>query len=119
AIDDREARREVLAPPRIWSFARGFQDEPRSAVGAVDHFKRSSHLASAVRHDAHVACEELCHRIEITRLSCRHECGQELRMFPIDLARPRRRHGCATRSLRAYVRAGAGGKLPARSLASL
>ena len=60
-----------------------------------------------------------CHRIEITRLSCRHECGQELRMFRIDLARTRRRDGGVAWPDVAHVRAGAGGELPARRLAPL
>ena len=40
-------------------------------------------------------------------------------MFRIDLTRTRRRHGRAAWSRRAHVRAGAGGKLPARRLAPL
>ena len=66
--------------------ARGIHQELRHAVGAVDDLLRGPHLAAAVRHDARIAREELCQSIEITRLSCRHERGQKLRMFCIDRA---------------------------------
>jgi hypothetical protein len=71
AIYGCNAHREVRAPPGIWPFARGVNQEPRHAVGAVDHLLRGPHLAATVRHDARVAREELRQSIEITRLSCR------------------------------------------------
>src|SRR5262245_27035251 len=111
AINGRKAQREVLAPPRIRAFALGVKQELRHAIGTLDHVQRRPHLAAAVCHDARVAREELRHRIEITRLGCRHECGHELRMFRVDLARTLRRSRAAW-SRGAYVRACAGGKLP-------
>ena len=93
AVDGRKAQREVVAPPRTWAFARDVNQEPRRAIGALDHVQRRPHLAAAVRHDAHVAREQLRQCIEIARLGCRRECGHELRMFRIDLARTRRRRG--------------------------
>lgn len=76
-----------------------------------------THLAAAVRHDAHVTRKQLRQRMEIARACCRHECGYELLMLRIDLARTCRRRDGAARSHRADVLACAGGKLPARSLA--
>ena len=54
-----------------WAFARDVNQEPRRAIGAVDHVQRRLHLAAAVRHDAHVAREQLRQCIEIARLGCR------------------------------------------------
>ena len=71
AVDGRKAQREVVAPPRTWAFARDVNQEPRRAIGAVDHVQRRPHLAAAVRHDAHVAREQLRQGIEIARLGCR------------------------------------------------
>ncbi len=59
AVDGRNAQREVRAPPGICAFARSVNQEPRLAIGAVDHLLRGPHLAATVRHDAHVAREEL------------------------------------------------------------
>jgi hypothetical protein len=36
AVDGRKAHREVLAPPLTWVWARGVNQEPRHAIGAVD-----------------------------------------------------------------------------------
>src|SRR5262249_22020155 len=69
-------------------------------------------------HDARVAREELRHSFEITRLGRRHECGEELRMFRVDLARTLRRSRAAW-SRAAHVRSCAGGKLPACTLTPL
>jgi hypothetical protein len=62
SINGRKTQSEVLAP----SFARDLDQEPRGAIGAVEHVQCRRHLAAAVRHDAHIACEQLRQGMKIT-----------------------------------------------------
>src|ERR671911_2715029 len=119
AVDGRKTHREVVSPPLTWVLARDPYQEPRYAIGAVDHLQRRSDLATAVRHDANIAREQLRQCIEVTRLGCRCEGGQELRMFRVNLTRAPRRRGRATWSRVAHVRTCAGGKLAARRFVPL
>ena len=112
-IDGHKAQRKILAR----RFARDANKEPRHAIGTIEHVQRRRRLAAAVRHDAHVAREQLHERIEIARARGRNECGHQLRMLRIDLARTLRRRRGAAWSYSAHVRACPGRKLPARSLA--
>src|SRR6185503_16705923 len=112
AIDGRKAQREILAPP----FACGPNQEPRHAVCAVEYIQRRRYLATAVRHDAHFAREQLRQRVQIARACCRYECGYELLMLGIDRARMRRRRNAAAWPYCAHVLSCASGQLPARRL---
>src|SRR5262249_58108631 len=101
AVDGRKAQREVLAP----ASAHDTDEERRRVIGALEHMERRRDLAAAIGYDAHVAREQLRQRLEIARARCRHECGQELSMLRIDLARMRRRRGGAGWSRCPHVRA--------------
>src|SRR5262249_30345877 len=80
AVNRRKAQCEVLAPP----FGRDANQEPRHAIGTLEHFRSCRPLAAAIRHNAHVARQQLRQPIEIARASRRHECRHELSMLGID-----------------------------------
>src|SRR5262245_27150375 len=62
SINGRKAHREFVAPP----FARDVTQELGHAISTLEHVLRRRHLATAVRHDAHVCRKELRQQLEIS-----------------------------------------------------
>lgn len=70
--DDRGVRRkehrEVFAPPLTGARTRGVNQELRHVISALNDLERRTNFSATVRHDADVAGEQMCQRIEIARL---------------------------------------------------
>jgi hypothetical protein len=86
AVNRRIAHRKLLAP----ALARRAHQKPRRAISALEHVQRRRRFAAAVRHDAHVARQQLHEPVQIARARCLDECRQEQRMLRAGLGRPRR-----------------------------